>query len=204
MIDPQPVLLEGHGVRLEPLRRDHAGALQAAASDGDVWKIWYVAAAGLAPGREQAWVETALANQEAGREIPWVVRETATNAIVGSTRYHDIVRAIDRVEIGYTFYGASWQRTHVNTACKLLLLSHAFERLGCAVVGFRVDNLNERSQVAVSRLGARLDGVIRHFQPRLDGTARDTHMYSILAGEWPGVRQGLEARLARHRGAQAS
>jgi RimJ/RimL family protein N-acetyltransferase len=129
--------------------------------------------------------------------IPWVVRELTTNTIVGSTRYCDIVREIDRVEIGYTFYARTWQRTHVNTTCKLLLLEHAFERLGCQVVGFRVDNLNLTSQTAVEALGARKDGVIRHFQPRPDGSARDTHMYSILAAEWPEVRQRLERRLVR-------
>jgi N-acetyltransferase len=198
MIDPGPVVLEGHGVRLEPLTRKHAPALSAAAADGDVWKIWYVAASGLAPGKEQAWVDAALANQEAGREIPWVVRELSTDAIVGSTRFHDIVRPIDRVEIGYTFYGARWQRTHVNTACKLLLLGHAFDTLGCAVVGLRVDNLNQKSQLAVSRLGAKLDGVLRHFAQRADGSARDVYLYSILAAEWPGVRRGLEERLERH------
>jgi RimJ/RimL family protein N-acetyltransferase len=191
-------VLEGHGVRLEPLERHHTAALAAAAADGDVWKIWYVAASGLAPGKEQAWVDAALESQSAGRDVVWVVREIRTDQIVGSTRFHDIVRTIDRVEIGYTFYGRSWQRTHVNTACKLTLMSHAFERLGCAVVGFRVDNLNERSQIAVAKLGAKLDGVLRHYAPRADGSARDVYQYSVLASEWPAVRRGLEGRLARH------
>jgi RimJ/RimL family protein N-acetyltransferase len=204
MIDPRPVVLEGHGVRLEPLVREHAAQLGAAAADGDVWKIWYVSASGLAPGKEQGWVDAALANQDAGREVPWVVRDLSTDTIVGSTRFHDIVKPIDRVEIGYTFYGANWQRTHVNTACKLLLLGHAFDTLGCAVVGFRVDNLNQQSQTAVSRLGAKLDGVLRHFAIRADGSARDVYLYSILAGEWPAVRGHLEARLERHRNAKRS
>ena len=126
------------------------------------------------------------------------MRELTSGEIVGSTRYHDMVREIDRVEIGYTFYAQRWQRTHVNTACKLLLLGHAFDTLGCKVVGFRVDNLNDRSQRAVEALGARKDGVLRHFQPRRDGSARDTYIYSILAAEWPDVRQRLEESLARH------
>ena len=122
-----------------------------------------------------------------------------TNTIVGSTRYHDIVPAIDRVEIGYTWYGASRQRTHVNSACKLLLLSHAFDALGCAVVGLRTDNFNFRSQAAIAALGAKRDGVLRHHQARRDGTVRDSVMFSILAPEWPDVRRHLELRLARSR-----
>jgi RimJ/RimL family protein N-acetyltransferase len=199
MIDPQPITLEGHGVRLEPLQPSHGPALVAAASDGDVWKLWYVAVADLEPGVEQRYIDAALEGLQNGSQVPWVVRELSTGEIVGSTRYHDIVREIDRVEIGFTFYAARWQRTHVNTATKLLLLEHAFDTLGCQVVGFRVDNLNERSQQAVEALGAKKDGVIRHFQRRRDGSARDTHMYSILAGEWPDVRRRLMSRLERAR-----
>jgi RimJ/RimL family protein N-acetyltransferase len=199
MIDPEPVVLEGYGVRLEPLDPAHADALVAAAADGDLWKLWYVAVADLVPGRAAHWMDAALAGQRAGTMLPWVVRELTSGDIVGSTRYHDIVRAIDRVEIGFTFYAARWQRTHVNTACKLLLLEHAFERLGCKVVGFRVDNLNERSQAAMDALGAHKDGVLRHFQARPDGTPRDTHVYSIVAGEWPSVRLRLEERFRTHR-----
>jgi len=199
VIDPRPVTLERHGVRLEPLDASHTDALEAAAADGELWKIWYVAVADLAPGKGRDYVDVALAGQQAGHMLPWVVRELTTGAIVGSTRYHDIVPAIDRVEIGYTFYAQRWQRTRVNTVCKLLLLEHAFDTLGCQVVGFRVDNLNEKSQAAVTAIGARQDGVIRHFQARRDGSARDTHIYSILAGEWPDVRHRLEERLGRYR-----
>jgi len=135
--------------------------------------------------------------------LPWAVREMTTGSIAGSTRYQDIAPAIDRVEIGYTWYAARWQRSHVNTACKLLLLTHAFERLGCRVVGFRTDNFNAVSQKAIAALGARKDGVIRHHQARRDGTVRDTVMYSILADEWPDVKQHLAARLARHGGARS-
>jgi RimJ/RimL family protein N-acetyltransferase len=132
--------------------------------------------------------------------LPWTVREAATGRIVGSTRYHDIVAPIDRVEIGYTWYAASRQRTHVNTACKLLLLGHAFDALGCRVVGFRTDGFNFASRRAIEALGARLDGVIRHHHARRDGTVRDTVMYSILAPEWPDVKRHLEVRLARRTG----
>ena len=198
MSDPQPVRLEGQGVRLEPLERSHTAALASAAADGELWKLWYVATVDLAPGLEGGYVAAALDGQWAGHMVPWVVRELTTGAIVGSTRYHDIVREIDRVEIGYTFYAQRWQRTHVNTACKLLLLGHAFETLGCQVVGFCVDNLNLPSQQAVAALGAKRDGVLRHFQARRDGSARDTHIYSLLAAEWPDVKRRLEDRLRRN------
>jgi RimJ/RimL family protein N-acetyltransferase len=198
MIDPHPVTLEGNGVRLEPLQPIHAEALRAAVDDGELWKLWYVATSGLAPGREKQYVAAALEGQKAGKMLPWVVRELSTDAIVGSTRYSHIKPEIDPVEIGYTFYAQRWQRTHVNTACKLLLLTHAFESLGCKVVGFRVDNLNLRSQQAVEALGAKKDGVILHFEIRSDGSARDSHMYSILSTEWRYVRQHLEQRLREH------
>jgi RimJ/RimL family protein N-acetyltransferase len=132
--------------------------------------------------------------------LPWAVRELETGAVVGSTRYHDVVAEIDRVEIGYTWYGRSWQRSHVNTACKLLLLGHAFDAIGCRVVGFRTDNFNFASQRAIAALGARQDGVIRHHQARRDGSVRDSVMFSILATEWPDVRRHLATRLARPSG----
>jgi N-acetyltransferase len=135
--------------------------------------------------------------------LPWVVRELVTGNIVGSSRYHDVHAAIDRVEIGYTWYAKTWQRTHVNTACKLLLLSHAFETVGCGVVGLRTDNFNFASQRAIEALGARKDGVIRHHGQRRDGSVRDTVLYSILAHEWPDIRRHLELRLGRQSGIQA-
>jgi len=134
---------------------------------------------------------------EDGFMLPWVVRELSEGKIVGSTRYHDIVAAIDRVEIGYTFYAKSWQRSHVNTACKILLLGHAFDTLGCKVVGLRTDNFNFASQKAIEALGAKKDGVIRHHAARKDGSARDTVIYSILAKEWPDLKRHLELRMAR-------
>jgi RimJ/RimL family protein N-acetyltransferase len=198
MIDPRPVTLDGYGVRLEPLERSHADALREAAADGELWKLWYVAVSGLAAGKEQAYVDAALEGQRSGDMLPWVVRELSTDTIVGSTRYGHIIREIGRVEIGYTFYAQRWQRTHVNTSCKLLLLRHAFETLGCSVVGFRVDDLNVTSQVAVEALGAKKDGVIRRFEVRADGSARNTHIYSIVNEEWPDVRRRLEERLRRY------
>ena len=196
MIDVRPTVLERDGIRLEPLTDDHSDALNSAAADGRLWELWFTAVP--APDRMAAYVATALQGQREGHMLPWVVRDLSTGAIVGSTRYHDIVPAIDRVEIGYTWYAARCQRTHVNTTCKLLLFAHAFETLGCNVVGLRTDNFNFRSQRAIEGLGAKKDGVLRHHAARRDGTVRDSVMYSILLAEWPDVRRHLELRLARH------
>jgi RimJ/RimL family protein N-acetyltransferase len=198
MIACAPVVLEGHGVRLEPLTAAHRDGLTDAAADGRLWELWFTSVP--TPEQTGAYVEDALAGQEAGLMLPWAVRELTTGAVVGTTRYHDIVAPIGRVEIGYTWYAAQWQRSHVNTACKLLLLAHAFDALGCRVVGLRTDNFNFASQRAIASLGAKQDGVIRQHQARRDGTVRDTVMYSILAGEWPDVKRHLAARLARHEG----
>ena len=197
MISLAPITLEGHGVRLEPLRPEHAADLVPAASDGNLWELWFTSV----PSPEQAatYVADALAGQQAGHMLPWAVRELTSNTIVGSTRYHDIVPAVDRVEIGYTWYAGRWQRSHVNTACKLLLLTHAFETLGCKVVGLRTDNFNFTSQRAILALGAHLDGVLRHHQSRRDGTVRNSMMYSILIDEWPDVKRHLALRMARKR-----
>lgn len=196
MIHPVPVTLEGHGVRLEPLSGTHEAPLATAAADGKLWELWYTSVP--EPAQTGKYIADALAGQTAGHMLPWVVRDLVTDTIVGSTRFHDIVASIDRVEIGYTWYGASWQRTHINSACKLLLLEHAFDSLGCAVVGLRTDNFNFRSQRAIAALGAKLDGVLRHHQARRDGTARDSYLYSILRAEWRDVRRNLEARLTRN------
>ena len=196
MIDAQPVILEGHGIRLEPLNEDHYEALEAAAGDGKLWELWFTSVP--EPGGMQAYIAAALMGQRDGHMLAWAVRDLASSAIVGTTRYHDIVAAIDRVEIGYTWYGQSRQRTGVNTTCKLLLLAHAFDTLHCKVVGLRTDNFNFRSQRAIEGIGAKKDGVLRHHAARRDGTVRDSVMYSILAAEWPDVRRHLELRLARH------
>jgi N-acetyltransferase len=197
MITVQPIQLEGHGVRLEPLTPAHADALRTAASDGRLWELWYTAVP--EPGQVETYIEAALAGQRDGRMLPWAVRDLASGTIVGSTRYHDIVAEIDRVEIGYTWYARSWQRTHVNTTCKLLLMQHAFETLGCQVVGLRTDNFNFTSQRAIEALGAKKDGVIRHHHARRDGSVRDSVLYSVLRAEWRDVKRNLELRLVRHR-----
>ena len=196
MIEPAPTTLEGHGVRLEPLEAAHAPGLADAVRDGELWRLWFTAVP--EPATTDAYISAALDGQRAGHMLPWAVRELTTDTIAGSTRYHDIVPAIDRVEIGYTWYATRWQRSHVNTACKLLLLEHAFDTLGCRVVGLRTDNFNFASQRAIEALGAKKDGVLRHHQARRDGTVRDSVMYSILASEWRDVKRHLELRLARH------
>ena len=183
-------------MRLEPLAPAHEEGLRAATGEGRLWELWFTAVP--APDQTPRYVADALADQQAGRMLPWAVRELTTGTVVGSTRYHDIVPTIDRVEIGYTWYATRWQRTHVNTACKLLLLGHAFETLGCKVVGFRTDNFNFASQRAIAALGARADGVLRHHQARRDGTVRDSVMFSMLATEWPDVKRHLHTRLDRH------
>ncbi|HVZ76829.1 MAG TPA: GNAT family protein [Gemmatimonadaceae bacterium] len=195
MITLAPVTLELDSIRLEPLTPDHEPALSAAAADGNLWELWYTSVP--APGTAAHYIASALDGQAAGHMLPWAVRELSTNQVIGTTRYHDVVPAIDRVEIGYTWYAARWQRSHVNTTCKLLLMTHAFETLGCQVVGLRTDNFNFRSQRAIEALGAKRDGVLRHHQARRDGTVRDSVMYSILAGEWPDVKRHLTLRLAR-------
>lgn len=196
MIEIAPVELTGHGVRLEPLGLHHERDLAAAAADGALWEIWFTVVP--APAETKAYIETALARQGEGRMLPWAVRNLATGAIVGSTRFHDVVAAIDRVEVGYTWYAKSWQRSRVNTSCKLLLMTHAFEELGCKVVGLRTDKFNLASQRAIEGLGAKKDGVIRHFGTRRDGSARDVVMYSIIASEWPEIKLHLTQRLLRH------
>ena len=195
MIHPAPIQLEGNGVRLEPMDSSHAPALREAASDGELWQLWFTAVP--EPDKVDVYINTALEGQRAGHMLPWVVRELTSGKVVGSTRYHDIVAPIDRVEIGYTWYAKSWQRTHVNTACKLLLFQHGFETLGCAVVGLRTDNFNFASQRAIEPLGAKKDGVIRHHQARRDGSARDSVTYSVLAAEWPDVKRHLLLQLNR-------
>jgi len=196
LIKVVPATLEGHGVRLEPLTREHHDALASAASDGKLWELFFTSV----PEVEQvhAYISGALAGQEKGDMLPWAVRDLKSGTIVGSTRYHDIIAASDRVEIGYTWYAKRMQRSHVNTACKLLLFEYAFEKLKCKVVGLRTDNFNFRSQRAIEALGAKKDGVIRHHWPRRDGTIRDTVMYSVLAAEWPDVKRYLQFRLRRN------
>jgi len=196
VIHPRPATLEGHGVRLEPLSLEHEKPLMDAAKDGRLWELFFTSVPETENTRK--YIEDALKGQERGDMLPWAVRDLTSGAIVGSTRYHDIIAAADRVEIGWTWYAQRVQRSHVNTACKLLLFGYAFESLRCKVVGLRTDNFNWQSQRAIERLGAKKDGVVRHHWPRRDGTVRDTVMYSVLAHEWPDVKRYLEFRLKRN------
>jgi RimJ/RimL family protein N-acetyltransferase len=194
-VDPKAVL-EGRGIRLEPLGADHEAALKLAAADGALWTLNYTSVP--EPENTRAYIEAALADCAKGTRIPWVVRNLANGQIVGSTSYHDIVPAARRVEIGYTWYARSCQRTQINTACKLRLMEHAFDTLGCIVVGWRTDILNLRSQAAIERLGAKKDGVVRRHQPRRDGSVRDTVIYSVTDEEWRDtIRDRLLGLLAR-------
>ena len=197
MITISPITLEDRGIRLEPLGPEHADDLIAAASDGRLWELWFTSVP--EPDQVRRYIAEAQAGQAAGHMLPWAVRELTEGRIIGTTRYHDIVAVIDRVEIGWTWYALTWQRSAVNTTCKLLLFQHAFETLGCKVVGLRTDNFNFRSQRAIEALGAKRDGVIRHHYARRDGSVRDSVMYSVLATEWPDVKRHLITRLERAR-----
>ena len=198
MINVQAVTLERAPVRLEPLGLQHEEGLMRAAADGEPWNLRFTSVP--EPGNTRAYIEAALSHREAGHRFPFVVIESATGEVLGSTSYHDIVPVVDRLEIGWTWYARRAQRTAVNTTAKLLLLTHAFDTLGAKLVGWRTDNYNFASQRAIERLGAKKDGVLRHHALRRDGTVRDTVMYSLTAGEWPEVRAHLEWQLARPRG----
>ncbi|ABM36176.1 GNAT family N-acetyltransferase [Polaromonas naphthalenivorans] len=185
----QPVTLATRGVELVPLALEHEAGLRAAAADGELWKLRVTSVP--EPEQTQAYIEAALAARQDGNRLAFAVRDQASGTVLGSTSYHDILQAVRRVEIGYTWYAARCQRTHANTTCKLLMLTHAFETLGCNVVGWRTDNFNFASQAAIERLGAKKDGVIRGHALRRDGTIRDTVMYSLRSGEWPEVKAQL-------------
>jgi len=185
----QAVTLSERGVTLEPLALSHEAGLRAAAADGALWNLRVTSVP--EPGQTRQYIEDALAMRDAGSRFAFAVLDTATGRVLGSSSYHDILPAVRRLEIGYTWYAQSAQRSHVNTATKLLLMRHAFETLGCAVVGWRTDNFNFASQAAIERLGAKKDGVIRGHALRRDGTIRDTVMYSMRAGEWPEARAQL-------------
>ena len=197
MLPPEPCVLESVRVRLEPLEPGHADELRAAAADGALWNLRFTSVP--APEDTDAYIAAALAGQAAGHMLPFAVRERESGKVVGSTRYHDIVPAVERLEIGYTWYALSRQRSFVNGECKMLLMSHAFDDLGAELVGWRTDNFNFASQRAIERLGARRDGVLRHHALRRDGTVRDTVMYSLSAGEWPEVKAQLRWLLDRPR-----
>jgi RimJ/RimL family protein N-acetyltransferase len=185
----EPVTLSDRGVTLRPLVLEDEAGLQAAAADGELWNLRITSVP--EPENTRKYIEDALAMREAGNRFAFAVTETATGQVLGCSSYHDIVPAIKRVEIGWTWYAKRCQRTHVNTVAKLLLLTHAFETLGCHVVGWRTDNFNFASQRAIERLGAKKDGVIRGHALRRDGTIRDTVMYSMRSGEWPEAKAQL-------------
>ena len=190
MLNVQPVTLTDGRVRLVPMSLEHVDALKAAAADGELWKLRVTSVPD--PDDTRGYVERALAMREQGNRLPFVVVDLENDGrIIGSTSYHDIVPVVDRLEIGWTWYAKSVQRSHVNTCAKLLLLTHAFETLNAKLVGWRTDNYNFASQQAIERLGARKDGVLRHHAVRRDGTVRDTVMYSLAAGEWPEVKAHL-------------
>jgi N-acetyltransferase len=185
----EPAILIDRNVRLEPLSLAHEAGLRAAAADGELWNIRVTSVP--EPDQTHQYIADALAMCEAGTRFAFAVMEDSTGTVLGSTSYHDILPAVKRVEIGYTWYGKSSQRSHVNTTCKLLMMQHAFETLGCHVVGWRADNFNFASQAAIERLGAKKDGIIRGHALRRDGTIRDTVMYSLRSGEWAEAKAQL-------------
>lgn len=185
----EPVTLTARGIALVPLALAHEDGLRAAAADGELWKIRVTSVP--EPHETRAYIENALQMRDAGSRLAFAVADQATGTVLGSSSYHDILAAVKRVEIGWTWYAKRCQRTHVNTTCKLLMMTHAFEVLGCNAVGWRTDNFNHASQRAIERLGATKDGVIRGHALRRDGTIRDTVMYSLRSGEWPEVKAQL-------------
>ena len=193
----RPVTLASEHVRLEPLGLEHVEGLKLAAADGELWTIRVTSVPD--PDDTRGYVERALQSFSEGHRLAFAVLDAPTGEVIGSSSYHDIVPAVERLEIGYTWYAKSRQRSHVNASAKLLLMTHAFETLGARLVGWRTDNFNFASQRAIERLGARRDGTIRHHALRRDGTVRDTVMYSMSAGEWPEVKAHLQYQLARPR-----
>jgi RimJ/RimL family protein N-acetyltransferase len=192
-----PVVLARDPVRLVPLVPEHEAGLAEAAADGELWRLRVTSVP--APGETRAYINTALHMRAEGHRLAFAVLAATSGRIIGSTSYHDIVPTVERLEIGYTWYARSHQRSSVNTTTKLLLMGHAFDTLGARLVGWRTDIDNHASQRAIERLGARKDGVLRHHALRRDGTVRDTVMYSLTADEWPAVRAHLEHQLARPR-----
>lgn len=196
-IFPSHTLLKSESISLEPLVMLHEAGLREAAADGELWKIRVTSVP--EPNQTRKYIEDALTMQKEGKRLPYAVIDAATGRLLGSSSYHDILPAVKRLEIGYTWYAQSVQRSHVNTTAKLMLMTHAFETLGYNVVGWRTDNFNFASQRAIERLGAKKDGVIRGHAPRRDGTIRDTVMYSLTRGEWPEVKAQLLYSLSKHR-----
>lgn len=191
----EPITLAGRHVRIEPLAREHESGIRAAAADGELWRLWYTSVP--SPEKTAEWFDAALDVRTRLGGMPFAIRETAAGDVVGSTRYFNVDAANRRLEIGHTWYAKRVQRTAVNTECKLLLLTHAFEALGCIAVEFRTHFFNFASREAIARLGAKQDGILRNHQVMPDGTLRDTVVFSIIAPEWPTVKRHLAFRLER-------
>ena len=197
MIKITPLVLQGPHAQLEPLAAHHHDDLVQAVRDGELWNLWYTFIP--TPDRMQAEIERRLQLQAQGNMLPFAVIDPASGKAVGMTTYMNIDSANHRVEIGSTWYRRSVQRSALNTQCKRLLLSHAFDTLGCHAVEFRTHWFNHDSRNAIERLGAKLDGVLRAHQIAPNGSLRDTVVYSIIASEWPAVRSHLDYQLARPR-----
>ena len=197
-----PVTLTGHHVTLEPLTQHHLSEIRHAASDGQLWTLFFTSVP--TPDRGSQWIAAALSAQAEGKALPFVVRSNTCGRIIGSTRFCNRDAANKRLEIGHTWYAKSVQRSAVNTECKLLLLTHAFEQLDCIAVEFRTDWFNQTSQRAIERLGAKRDGILRNHIIMPDGRIRDTVVYSILNSEWNGVRRHLKFKLDQAGPASAS
>ena len=191
----EPITLTGRHATLEPLAREHESALKAAAADGELWRLWYTSVP--APDKTGRYVDAALKMREDLGAMPFAVRDNAAGDIVGCTRYFNVDAANRRLEIGHTWYATHVQRTAINTECKLLLLTHAFEKLKCVAVEFRTHWFNHASRDAIARLGAKQDGVLRNHQILPDGSYRDTVVFSIIENEWPAVKRHLTFLLER-------
>ena len=191
----EPLVLEGRHARLVPLTEAHQAALATAAADGELWKLWFTSVP--RPEGVAGYIATALEMRERLDAMPFAIERISDGQIVGSTRYFNVDRSNRRLEIGHTWYCKSVQRTAINSECKLMLLRHAFEVLDCIAVEFRTHWMNHASRTAIARLGAKQDGVLRNHAIGVDGTLRDTVVFSITASEWPTVRYALQHGLER-------
>jgi RimJ/RimL family protein N-acetyltransferase len=192
-----PVTLTGTYASIEPLGREHEGALQRAVVDGELWRLWYTTVP--PPEKMGQYIAIALDMRERLDAMPFVIREKSSGEIVGCTRYFNVDATNRRLEIGHTWYSKRAQRGPINTECKLMLLTHAFEKLQCIAVEFRTHWFNHASRIAIERLGAKQDGVLRNHQVLADGSKRDTVVFSIIDGEWPAVKRHLRYQLERPR-----
>lgn len=194
---PQPVTLRGTHATLEPLTHARHDELVEAVRDGELWNLWYTFVP--RPDEVKAEIERRLEQQRKGTLLPFAVVENSSGTAVGMTCYLNIDAEVRRLEIGMTWYRKRVQRTALNTECKLMLLTHAFEALDCVAVEFRTHFINHQSRRAIERLGAKLDGILRNHRRVTDGTLRDTCVYSIIASEWPSIRSHLQYQLTRSR-----